>query len=51
MLELVLAFAISLAGVLVTAGELLPIRSNRRLHARCVLLHMRDKRSEDRFES
>ncbi|TYZ60159.1 hypothetical protein PybrP1_000519 [[Pythium] brassicae (nom. inval.)] len=33
-LELVLAFAISLAGVLVTAGELLPIRSNKRLHGR-----------------
>ncbi|GAB9465963.1 hypothetical protein Gpo141_00003349 [Globisporangium polare] len=32
--ELVLSFVISLVGVLITAGEVLPIRSNQALHAR-----------------
>lgn len=35
--ELVLSFVISLVGVLITAGEVLPIRSNKALHARFVL--------------
>ncbi|ETK94790.1 hypothetical protein L915_02216 [Phytophthora nicotianae] len=33
--ELVAAFLVSLVGVLLTSGEILPIRSNDALHSRC----------------
>ncbi|KAI9919249.1 hypothetical protein PsorP6_012285 [Peronosclerospora sorghi] len=34
-LELVVSFLISLTGVLLTSGEMFPIRSNKAMHSRC----------------